>query len=202
MFRVRTLLAALAVVLAGEGVATAGPMLTGLYQYDPATRLYTYSYVLDDRAAAGPVTNFYVRVLTDGFNNSLAPAGSTTPAPYRFGTFTGQGGILGQMGFEGGTYFGWTPAGDWAAVGAGVKTGFSFTTPFGPTDSEAANYYLWSTPAGNGPGGLQKAVQEIGRVPAPNFAHPAGVPEPGTLALAGVGLGAVGLVRSRRRAVR
>ena len=199
MFRARTLLAVLVAVLAGEGAATAGPMLTGSYQYDPATQLYTYSYVLDDRAAAGPVTNFYIRVLTDGFNNSLAPAGSTTPAPYQFGTFTGQGGIVGQMGFEGGTSFGWEPAGNWSAVETGVKTGFSFTTAHGPTDSGAANYYLWSTAVSNGPGGMQNAVQEMGRVPAPNFAHPADAPEPGTLALAGVGLGAVGLIRSRQR---
>ena len=64
--------AALAVALAWAGAAAAGPMLTGTVRHDPVTGLYTYSYALDDRSAAGPVSHFYVRIMTDGYVTLMA----------------------------------------------------------------------------------------------------------------------------------
>jgi hypothetical protein len=182
---------ALAVALGWANSAAAGPMLTGSVRYDPGTRLYTYSYVLDDRAAAGPVSHVYVRVL-DGFNGALAPADFAAPAPYGFGTYTGHS-LIGHPDFVGGTFFGWTVGGAAPPVEVGVKGGFSFTTGFAPTTGRADNYYLWSTAATAPPGQLADGVQDVGYVVAPDFSRPATAPEPGSLAIAALGLVGVGL---------
>jgi hypothetical protein len=187
-----------AAVLAGK--AAAGPMLTGSVSYDPGTQLYTYSYVLDDRAAAGPVSHFYVRVLTDMAVGSLTPDGSTTAPPYYFGTYTGTGPVS-HSEFPGGTYFGWEAGLHWQDVTAGVKSGFSVTSRYAPSDETVDNYYLWSNEVATSPGGFNNAIQEFGRVVAPDFSRPLPVrtPEPATLSLAGLGLAGLGLTYLRRR---
>ena len=40
-------------VLGSAGAAAAGPMLTGAVTYDPATQLYTYSYIAETRKPGG-----------------------------------------------------------------------------------------------------------------------------------------------------
>jgi hypothetical protein len=189
--------AALAAVLGWAGSATAGPMLSGSVSYDPGTHLYTYSYTLDDRTAADPVTHIYIRVLTDAFNPGLTPTNATTVPPYQFGTFTGQG-LIGHPELPGGTFFGWTVGGDPPPVTAGLKDGFSFTTPYAPMTGGPPDFYLWSTGATDAPGGLANGVQEVGWVVAPDFAI-APTPEPGSLALAVLGLMGVGAGWARRR---
>lgn len=197
--RLSALVLPLAAALAGP--AAAGPMLTGSVAYDPRTGLYTYSYALDDRSAAAPVSHIFVRVLTDSYQDGLSPAGSTAPNPYAFGTFTGQG-LIGHPEFPGGTFFGWTVGGNPPPLTAGVTTGFSFTTRYAPGTGTGGpdNYYLWSTAATDRLGGLAYGVQEVGHVVAPDYTKqpPVQTPEPANLALAGVGLAGLAVGRGRR----
>jgi hypothetical protein len=174
-------------------------MLTGSVNYDARSHLYTYSYTLDDRNSV-PISNFYVRILTDAYSGGLAPVGSAAPAPYSFGTYTGQG-LVGHPEFPGGTSFGWTTFGPGLAnLATGVKTGFSFTTRYTPSTGGPDNYYLWSTAATESPGNMFDGVREVGWVVAPDYSRPPppATPEPATLALAGAGLSGIILFRGRR----
>jgi hypothetical protein len=188
----RLLAATLAVAAVWPGAAHAGPMLTGQVTYDPAARLYTYAYTLDDRAAPAPVDLVSVRVATHVYDLSHRnPVGYTAPAPFT-DFYTSEGG-WDTAALAGGTFYNWDA--DRPVAGrpltAGVHGGFSFTSRYGPGAGNAPDYILYSHALGGPPvTGL-----EIGRVVAPDLTH---TPEPGTMALAAIGLAAVGVPGLRR----
>src|SRR3954462_3835891 len=91
---------ALLLLTAVVGTAEAG-FLTGTVAYDPATRLYSYSYTLDDRSALAPIDQIYIRVPTDLYDPTLSPVSHTAPAPFAdFSWYFGDG-----VGGPGGTMF-------------------------------------------------------------------------------------------------
>jgi hypothetical protein len=191
--RTNLFVAALSVALAWPMTAAAGPMLTGSVTYDRSSQLYTYSYALDDRPSPGPVDVVELRVAThvyDIFN--LNPVGHTAPAPFT-DFYTAEGG-WNTAAFPGGTFYEWHA---WARPGAtGVYTGFSFTSRYGPAESGPDNYALFSSAVTGPPQYRPDGFVEYGRMVAPDLAA---APEPGTLALAAVGLASAAVVARRRR---
>jgi hypothetical protein len=203
MSRLKVLAAALAVALGWSGTAEAGPMLTGTVTYDRSTQLYTYSYVLDDRAAPAPVDVVFIRVATHNYDViHLSPVSHTAPAPFSDFQLATAADVNGNEAvFASGTVYGWE-AGSAAAApgsvvppGAGVYGGFSFTSRYGPGTGDGSNYELFATSLYNAAHQYDARV-EVGRVVAPELAN---APEPGTLALAIAGSAVVGLRGLRRR---
>ena len=184
----RVLVATLAVAAGWPGAAHADPMLTGQVSYDPATRLYSYVYTLDDRAAPAPVDLVSVRIATHVYDLlHRNPVGFAAPAPFT-DFYTAEGG-WDTAAFAGGTFY------DWAAdrsLAPGVHGGLSVTSRYGPGASNAPDYILYSRALGGPP----VTGVEIGSVVAPDLTH---APEPGTMALAVAGLVAVAARGLRRR---
>jgi hypothetical protein len=179
--------------LAGE--ARAGLILSGSVAFDPASGLYTYSYVVDNRSGPAAVTE--VSILVDSSRQlGPGPLGHTDPSGTRFQlTYSGFSALPPLNEF--GRFFAWEiPQG--VSVGA-TLSGFSFTTDRGPTPGGYNNYFVFSRFFPGGPPEHQGVV-EYGHIVAPDFG-PAGtvVPVPPTLVLAGTGaLGLLGC-RGRRR---
>jgi hypothetical protein len=194
----RLLTATLAAVLVWPAPAKAGLMLTGNVTYNSVTRLYTYSYTLDDRAALAPIDQIYIRVFTGyGYGEtSISPVSHAGPAPFAdFATYGGDG----QDGFLGGTFFGWNASEVWATLTPGVRRGFSFATPYGPASDTANNYSLFSTASTYPPHNLRDGELQYGRVVAPDFGRALTTPEPASLLLVTVGTACVGLRAGWRR---
>jgi hypothetical protein len=192
----RVLAATLVAALGWAGPAAAGPMLTGGVTYDPATRLYTYSYTLDDRAALAPIDQIYIRIASGVSDFNLAPIGHTGPAPFTdFTTYVGGG----PASYPSGTMFGWNAYRDWDTLTRGVRTGFSFTTPHAPSAEAADNYSLFSTASTFPPHNLVDGHLEYGWVVAPDFNQALSALEPGALLLVSLGLASVGLRAGWRR---
>jgi hypothetical protein len=176
----RWLLACALLVLAGRAKAD---FLTGSVSFSPSTRLYTYSYTLDDRAAPAPLDLIYVLIDPGHLDFSVKPPNHTQPVSWGLGIWVG-GPLHGLFG----TFFGWYENGDWQSYRADRTDGFSFTTSVPPTRSAADNYYLFST---------QSAIRypgrggdfAVGHVVAPDYgARALQSPEPSGLVLAGVGV--------------
>lgn len=162
MARARIL--ALPLLIAIAGPADAG-FLTGTVAYEPATRLYTYSYILDDRGAVAPIDQIYIQVATGLDDPWFAPRSHQEPASYSFGTYDGTDSVTGIDE----TTFGWNAVYWYKQLSQGVRGGFSFTTTYSPTEKSADNYFLYSTAAALSrlsPDG----ILEVGLIVAPDFA--------------------------------
>jgi hypothetical protein len=177
----RWLLTCVLLVLPGSAKAD---FLTGSVSFSPSTRLYTYSYTLDDRAAPAPLDQIYVLIDPGQFDFSLKPLSQMQPASWG-GLFNSVGGpVPGPVG----TFFGWNENGDWRFFRAGRTDGFSFTTSLPPSRSTADNYFLFSTQAGNRFPDSGGDIS-VGHTVAPDYGAGAlQSPEPSGLALAGAGL--------------
>jgi hypothetical protein len=171
------------------GRADAGLILNGSVSFDPSTKLYTYSYTLDNRSGGGPINELSVLVDTAHINYSLVPPGHSEPAGWSFVTAV-SGGIANPPYNEFGTFWQWDS--NTGVAAGGMLDGFSFTSALGPTNSQANNYFLFSNVL-TGP--LFDGIVEYGHVVAPDFRD---TPEPGTWLLFTSGIiTALGMKRRR-----
>jgi hypothetical protein len=190
-------------VLAFAGRGEAGPILSGSVSYNPATKLYTYRYVLDNRRGTSAINQ--LSILTDSSpvfwppfppvlpsapiqpiwrHGAFQPVAHTDPSSWVFQVAHSGGSALPPV-RESGTFWAWDSL-DGRKPGA-VLQGFSFTTSIHPTAASANNYFLFSSSFVGGPG-TNSGIVEWGHVVAPDLAH---APEPATLVL--VAWGVIGL---------
>jgi hypothetical protein len=122
---------AFAVFLVQSSVARADGILTGAATYDPTTRLYTYSYALQQMGPynANAIWLFSPQGGFDATDTHYAPLTHTTPTGWQFSWQVGEP-VLGAP--ENALNWAWsTPAGEGVAPGSGLA-GFSFTTSLPP----------------------------------------------------------------------
>jgi hypothetical protein len=155
--------------------------LTGRAEYDPTTRLFTYTYTLDNTAGSWPVTELSILIAPNQVDYDLRPAAWAAPPGWEFRTAV-SGGIAYPPYNEFGTFWQWyNPDG----LPVGERADFSFASGYGAMGS-GNNYFLFA-PEAYRTG--QDGVIEYGRTVAPVVA-----PEPTTAALCVVALSLVGVV--------
>jgi PEP-CTERM motif len=184
----------LVALLAWAASALAGPILdASSVSYDPGTRLYTYTYSLNELAKSGGTGAFWLLVAPGSDQAGLAPLAQTSPPGWSFQSFW-MPGFPEAPGFEPplppGVFWAWN-----APVGTNPadlpdRLDFSFTTRSAPSASQGFNYLLWNLNPEGAP--------EFGHVPVPDLAA---TPEPSALVLAGTAAAgwAWSRWRSRRR---
>ena len=160
--------------------------LTGRAEYDPTTRLFTYTYTLDNTAGPWPVTELSVLVAPNRVDYDLRPAVWSAPAGWEFGTSV-SGGIANPPYNEVGTFWFWyRPDG----LPVGERAEFTFASSYGP-GGVGNNYFVFAPEAERDE---EDGVIEYGRTVAPVVA-----PEPATATLCGVALGLLTVAGGVRR---
>src|SRR5262249_52414897 len=154
------------------GRADAGLILDGSVSFDASTKLYTYSYTLDNRSGGVPINELSVLVDSAHINYSFTPLGHSEPAGWSFVTAV-SGGIANPPYNEVGTFWQWHS--DTGVAAGEMLDGFSFSTRLGPINSLANNYFLFSNVFTGS--ALSDGIVEYGHVLAPDFRD---APEPGT----------------------
>jgi hypothetical protein len=166
----------------------ADPILSGSVSFNPATSLYTYSYVVDNRL--GPAGINELSILIDGSKQdfSLEPIAHVEPLGWDFATAISGSSALPPLN-EFGTFWQWF---DSVGVPVGATlSGFSFTTDRGPTAGLNNNFFLFSTSFSGGPP-MNEGTVEFGHIVAPDFGVQA-VPEPSASVLLAISvLGLIG----------
>lgn len=155
-----------AMLLAGTSKAS---MLNGSVSFDPATNLYTYSYVVDNISGPAAITELAILINDQVAALDLHPDAHTDPPGTSFWT-----GISGSSANppvnESGTFWEW----EYVYVPVGTEaSGFSFTTAAPPVVSSANNYFLFADTFTQGPD--NSGIVEFGPIVAPLV-----TPEPGT----------------------
>ena len=184
-------------LLAVSGRAEAGPLLSGSVLFDPANRLYTYSYTLDNPAAPAPVYEVSVLINSATADPSFPHPVHTGPPAWNFFTAV-SGGIADPPYNMFGTFWQWEGTGA-SASDLDAILHFSFTTPRAPTTRAAHNYFPFSGQLANSSAD-GNGILEYGHIVAPDFAlAPQAAPEPATLTMAWLGLAGMGWVALRKR---
>lgn len=177
-FRAITLYGWIAFGLALRGSASAGPILSGSETYNSVTKLYTYSYTLDDRGdlgLQGPPSN-RIDLLLRGMASQM-PSSHNDPHPWAFSTSLTPGDGQAE----------WTWWNKNGVLPLGTKlSGFSFSSPIPPARVEYVILYDV---------GQDALPTKFGDVVGPAILK---TPEPSSLVLGCLGSFGLFVVRRRR----
>ena len=130
--------------------------------FDPSTNLFTYSYVVDNRAGTAAVNEVNVLVDSQHTNFDLAPNAQSGPAGWRFDTSV-SGASPPEDEF--GTFWAWFNE-NGIAAGA-ISAPFSFVTARVQNTFLNNNFFLFSSAAASSP--PNDGIVAFGHVLAPDF---------------------------------
>jgi hypothetical protein len=163
-------------VIAAEGYAQrvdAAAILSGSVKFNSDTKLYTYSYTLDNTKGSKGVSEISILVARQGSSGSVSgapwPVPFASPNGWNFDASTG--GVESDLGSNY-LWRGYLPVGS-------VLSGFSFSVSLAPSKSSPKNYFLYGWNIDASGHAIDGGVIELGSIAAPDTA-PADLPPPST----------------------